>query len=225
MAGQTAATPAAKADNKVSANAKTPWGDPDLQGTWTSDDTWGVPFERPKTVRYASYADRGRVEGAREERVTNSEEFVETGGTNHSPAKAEIGCQGQGRSCTPAATGQVRPRRGCRAGSRTLGRVRAPSIASDFADRRPAGWPAASVDARSASRAGREDEIAARSRFRRPRRIGATMTAASRAAWPVPFCRWFTATAWRSCRRRDTWRFVMRWCTMFALFRPTAVRI
>ena len=27
---------------------KTPWGDPDLQGTWTSDDTWGVPFERPK---------------------------------------------------------------------------------------------------------------------------------------------------------------------------------
>ena len=27
---------------------KTPWGDPDMQGTWTSDDTWGVPFERPK---------------------------------------------------------------------------------------------------------------------------------------------------------------------------------
>ena len=27
--------------------AKTPWGDPDLQGTWTSDDSIGVPFERP----------------------------------------------------------------------------------------------------------------------------------------------------------------------------------
>ena len=27
--------------------SKTPWGDPDLQGTWTSDDTWGVPMERP----------------------------------------------------------------------------------------------------------------------------------------------------------------------------------
>jgi hypothetical protein len=26
---------------------KTPWGDPDLQGTWTSDDSFGVPFERP----------------------------------------------------------------------------------------------------------------------------------------------------------------------------------
>ena len=32
---------------------KTPWGDPDLQGTWTSDDTWGVPMERP-----VSFGDR-----------------------------------------------------------------------------------------------------------------------------------------------------------------------
>jgi hypothetical protein len=27
---------------------KTPWGHPDLQGTWTSDDLQGVPVERPK---------------------------------------------------------------------------------------------------------------------------------------------------------------------------------
>jgi hypothetical protein len=27
---------------------KTVWGDPDLQGVWTSDDSYGVPFERPK---------------------------------------------------------------------------------------------------------------------------------------------------------------------------------
>jgi len=26
---------------------KTSWGDPDLQGVWTSDDFYGVPFERP----------------------------------------------------------------------------------------------------------------------------------------------------------------------------------
>jgi hypothetical protein len=26
---------------------RTPWGDPDLQGTWTSDGDAGVPFERP----------------------------------------------------------------------------------------------------------------------------------------------------------------------------------
>jgi hypothetical protein len=26
---------------------KTAWGDPDLQGVWTSDDFYGIPFERP----------------------------------------------------------------------------------------------------------------------------------------------------------------------------------
>jgi hypothetical protein len=28
-------------------SAKTPWGDPDLQGTWSSDDLRGVPMQRP----------------------------------------------------------------------------------------------------------------------------------------------------------------------------------
>jgi hypothetical protein len=32
---------------------KTSWGDPDLEGTWTSDDQYGVPFERP-----AKFGDR-----------------------------------------------------------------------------------------------------------------------------------------------------------------------
>jgi hypothetical protein len=26
---------------------RTPWGDPDLQGVWSSDEEAGVPFERP----------------------------------------------------------------------------------------------------------------------------------------------------------------------------------
>ena len=26
---------------------RTPWGDPDLQGVWTSQPELGVPFERP----------------------------------------------------------------------------------------------------------------------------------------------------------------------------------
>jgi hypothetical protein len=30
-----------------SALPKTLWGDPDLEGAWTSDDAFGVPFERP----------------------------------------------------------------------------------------------------------------------------------------------------------------------------------
>jgi hypothetical protein len=29
---------------------RTPWGDPDLQGVWTSDDEAGVPFERPSSA-------------------------------------------------------------------------------------------------------------------------------------------------------------------------------
>ena len=28
--------------------AKTPWGEPDLQGTWTSEAELSVPFERPR---------------------------------------------------------------------------------------------------------------------------------------------------------------------------------
>jgi len=30
--------------------ARTPWGDPDFQGTWTTDDTIGVPVERPQAL-------------------------------------------------------------------------------------------------------------------------------------------------------------------------------
>ena len=41
LSGQT--KPAAKTRTPP----KTAWGDPDLQGVWTSDDFYGVPFERP----------------------------------------------------------------------------------------------------------------------------------------------------------------------------------
>lgn len=32
---------------QTKAPSKTAWGDPDLQGVWTGDDYYGVPFERP----------------------------------------------------------------------------------------------------------------------------------------------------------------------------------
>jgi hypothetical protein len=45
--GQTAkAAPAAKSWTQP----KTPWGDPDLQGTWTSDDCIGTPLNRPANL-------------------------------------------------------------------------------------------------------------------------------------------------------------------------------
>jgi len=44
-----AATRAATAQTSPAAtwNVRTPWGDPDLQGEWTSEGEFGVPFERP----------------------------------------------------------------------------------------------------------------------------------------------------------------------------------
>jgi hypothetical protein len=37
---------------------RTPWGDPDLQGTWTSDGDAGVPFERP-----TEFGEKQTIEG------------------------------------------------------------------------------------------------------------------------------------------------------------------
>src|SRR5215470_7471502 len=43
---KSAAAPAAKGW----AVPKTPWGDPDIQGTWTSDDCIGTPMQRPAAM-------------------------------------------------------------------------------------------------------------------------------------------------------------------------------
>jgi hypothetical protein len=53
-----AAASAAVASTAASAQevARTPWGDPDLRGTYTSDNSIGVPFERP-----AQYGDRAEL--------------------------------------------------------------------------------------------------------------------------------------------------------------------
>jgi hypothetical protein len=34
---------------------KTPWGEPDLQGVWSSDDTSGIPRERPAELEMRLY--------------------------------------------------------------------------------------------------------------------------------------------------------------------------
>jgi hypothetical protein len=59
---------------------RTPWGDPDIQGLFTTDDELGVPFERPvamgtrQTVTDAEFADR-QAQAARQA-LTDAEEFV-----------------------------------------------------------------------------------------------------------------------------------------------------
>jgi hypothetical protein len=41
------AGPSGKSPTRAKVVPRTPWGDPDLQGVWTSDEESGVPFERP----------------------------------------------------------------------------------------------------------------------------------------------------------------------------------
>jgi hypothetical protein len=104
---------AAKSDAKSDApyaSAKTPWGDPDLQGTWTGDDTWGVPFERPKNFGTRATLTEDELKD-RQKNIQRNEEFVDTGGPNaHSPAVAALQAKEKGEA--PPAPAQGRYGRG-----------------------------------------------------------------------------------------------------------------
>jgi hypothetical protein len=81
--------------------SKTPWGDPDLQGTWTSDDTWGVPMERPASFGNRLYLTDEELKD-REKRVEQSKERIENPSSeNHSPAKAQLDAAASG-AASPA---------------------------------------------------------------------------------------------------------------------------
>jgi hypothetical protein len=77
---------AALAREAQSSPLRTPWGDPDIQGIFTTDDELGVPFERPvgfgtrDAVTDKEFADR-EVQARRQSEV-DAEEFVapRTGG-------------------------------------------------------------------------------------------------------------------------------------------------
>jgi hypothetical protein len=87
---------------KASAAYKTPWGDPDLQGTWTSDDTWGVPMERPKQYGDRLYLTEDELK-AREKQVEASEKrIVNPSNDNHSPALKQLEAEGDGKTPAPA---------------------------------------------------------------------------------------------------------------------------
>jgi hypothetical protein len=106
-----AQTPAAlKASPKASPNAtgkswalsKTPWGDPDLQGTWTSDDTWGVPMERPALYGDRLYLTEDELK-TREKAVEASKQRIENpSDTNHSPALKQLEAAEKGETAAPA---------------------------------------------------------------------------------------------------------------------------
>jgi hypothetical protein len=70
---------------------KTPWGEPDLQGLWTSEPELGVPFERPaefgerQTLTEAEFAAR-QSQAAKQLATDNAEFDVETADTANAGA-------------------------------------------------------------------------------------------------------------------------------------------
>ncbi len=95
--------PSAGATGKSWSSPKTPWGDPDLQGTWTSDDTWGVPMERPVSYGDRLYLTEDELK-AREQAVERSKERIEhPSDENHSPAKRQLDAAAKGETAAPAA--------------------------------------------------------------------------------------------------------------------------
>jgi hypothetical protein len=84
--------------------AKTPWGDPDLQGTWTSDDTWGVPVERPPQYGDRRYLTEQEL-ADRAKRVEQAQERLQNPGENHSPAKAQLDAAAKGEAPPAPAAG------------------------------------------------------------------------------------------------------------------------
>ena len=100
---------------------RTPWGDPDIQGLFTTDDELGVPFERPvamgtrQTITDAEFAER-EAQAARQA-ATDAEEFVAPprpaanagrAGNAAGPASA-LGSGGAGRGGNPEGGGGVGP--------------------------------------------------------------------------------------------------------------------
>src|SRR5207302_4034725 len=62
---------------------KTPWGDPDLQGTWTSDDCIGTPMNRPANLGEKAYYTEQelaqRQSQLQKQQQNDQQEFVASG--------------------------------------------------------------------------------------------------------------------------------------------------
>ena len=73
---------------------KTPWGDPDLQGTYTTDNSIGVPLQRPEQFgtratltdeEYAARVSANDVQVAKDKNPLPESEFAEDSAANNAP--------------------------------------------------------------------------------------------------------------------------------------------
>jgi len=77
-----AETTAATAKDPSWRPPRTPWGHPDLEGTWTSDDMRGIPIARPaaqadrESLTPAEFAQRAGGDEASHDRAVNQETFL-----------------------------------------------------------------------------------------------------------------------------------------------------
>ena len=105
LMGALAVAIAAGQTSKSAAVPKTPWGDPDLQGPWTSDDTWGVPFERPANFGTRAFLTEDELK-AREKQVEASKQRIEhPNDDQHSPAKRQLDAEQSGAPAPAPAPG------------------------------------------------------------------------------------------------------------------------
>src|SRR5262245_17093726 len=88
IGGQSTSTPRRGTAAAAAPAPRTSWGDPDLQGTWSSESSLSVPFERPR-----EFGDRQwltddelaarRAQGQRQLDTDNAEFNVETADTSN----------------------------------------------------------------------------------------------------------------------------------------------
>jgi hypothetical protein len=84
------------AAQKPSAPPRTPWGEPDLQGTWTSQAELGVPFERP-----ASFGTRQSLTDEEfAQREADTQNQLKSDNADFDPTTADISRAGQVGSAT-----------------------------------------------------------------------------------------------------------------------------
>ena len=108
LAAQTATASKATASSGSSrsfAAPKTPWGDPDIQGTWTSDDTWGVPMSRPKQDGDRLYLTEDELAAREKQRKATEERIVNPSNDTHSPAFTQLKAEEAGKAPGPAPQG------------------------------------------------------------------------------------------------------------------------
>jgi hypothetical protein len=108
LAAQTSTASKANSPNAASKNfaaPKTPWGDPDIQGTWTSDDTWGVPMGRPKQFGDRLYLTEDELAAREKQREATEKRIVNPSNDTHSPAFEQLEKEQAGKSASATPQG------------------------------------------------------------------------------------------------------------------------